>query len=53
MTTSESDATTVMPTQTQELTVSAGGPPNSDSDVVIQPSGFITDRKEEKEIILQ
>ena len=48
VTTSESDATTVMPTQTQELTVSAGGPPNSDSDVVIQPSGFITDRRKKR-----
>ena len=44
----ESDVTTVMPTQTQELTVS--GPPSgtSDSDIVIQPSGFITSRRKRK-----
>ena len=44
----ESDVTTVMPTQTQDLTVS--GPPSgtSDSDIVIQPSGFITSRRKRK-----
>ena len=46
----ESDVTTVMPTQTQELTVS--GPPSgtSDSDIVIQPSGFITSRRKRKRL---
>ena len=47
MTTTDSEATTVMPTQTQELTVSMVHPANSGSDVVIQPSGFITSRKKQ------
>ena len=41
----ESDVTTVMPTQTQELTVTGCDGLTSDSDVIIQPSGFITERK--------
>ena len=45
VTTSDSEATTVLPTQTQDLTVSALAPINSGSDVMIQPSGFITRRK--------
>ena len=46
--TSDSDATTVMPTQTQELTITIPVQRNSDSDVVIQPSGFITERKKRR-----
>ena len=44
----DSDVTTVMPTQTQELTVTGDHVATSDSDVVIQPSGFITERKKRK-----
>ena len=44
----DSDVTTVMPTQTQELTVTADHVATSDSDVVIQPLGFITERKKRK-----
>ena len=45
MTTSDSEATTVMLTQTQELTVSATVINTSDSDFYIQLSGFITHRR--------
>ena len=41
----DSNVTTVMPTQTQELTVTGHHLATSDSDVVIQPSGFITECK--------
>ena len=44
----DSDVTTVMPTQTQELTVTGHHVAISDSNVVIQPSGFITERKKRK-----
>ena len=44
----DSDVTTVMPTQTQELTVTGHHLATSDSDVVIQPSGFITECKKRK-----
>ena len=44
----DSDVTTVMPTQTQELTVTGHHVATSDSDVVIQPSGFITEHKKRK-----
>ena len=43
-----SDVTTVMPTQTQELTVTGHHVATSDSDVVIQPLGFITEHKKRK-----
>ena len=46
--TSDSEATTVLPTQMQDLTVSAVGPMNSGSDVMIQPSGFITWRRKRR-----
>ena len=46
--TTDSEATTVMPTQTQELTVSGLGINASDSDFHIQPSGFITQRRKRK-----
>ena len=45
ITSTDSKVTTIMPTQTQELTVSIPTAPNSDSDFHIQPSGFITNRK--------
>ena len=48
LTTSDSDATTLMPTQTQELTITIPVQRNSDSDMVIQPSGFITKRKKRR-----
>ena len=50
MTTTDSEATTVMPTdtQTQDLTLSIRTVPNSDSDVLIQPSGFITTCKHKR-----
>ena len=48
----ESDAdlevTTIMPTQTQDLTITGTASHTSDSDVVIQPSGFITSRRKKK-----
>ena len=37
-----------MPTQTQELTVTGCDGLTSDSDVIIQPSGFIAERKKRK-----
>ena len=42
-----SESTTVLgtATQSQDLTLSIRTVPNSDSDVLIQPSGFITTRK--------
>ena len=46
--TSDSDCTTILPTQTEELTVSAQHTTNSDSDVVIQPSGFVTECKKKQ-----
>ena len=48
LTTSDSDATTLMLTQTQELTITIPVQCNSDSDVVIQSSGFITERKKRR-----
>ena len=48
ITTSDSDATTLMPTQTQELTVNGVPVNGSDSDVHIQPSGYITHRRKRK-----
>ena len=45
ITSTDSEVTTIMATQTQELTVSIPTAPNSDSDFHIQPSGFITNRK--------
>ena len=45
ITSTDSEVTTVMATQTQELTVSIPSAPNSDSDFHIQPSGFITNCK--------
>lgn len=48
LTTTDSEATTVLPTQTQELTVSMVNPPHSGSDVLIQPSGFITNRRKRR-----
>ena len=44
----DSDVTTVMPTQTQELRVTLHQITTSDSDVVIQPSGFVTERKKRR-----
>ena len=44
----DSNVTTVMPTQTQELTVTGHHVATSDADVVIQPSGFITEHKKRK-----
>ena len=43
----DSESTTVLgtATQSQDLTLSICTVPNSDSDVLIQPSGFITTRK--------
>ena len=46
--TSDSERTTVLATQTQELTVTVPEASNSDSDFVIQPSGFITERKKRR-----
>ena len=48
ITTTDSKCTTLMPTQTQELQVTNGNVQNSDSDFLIQPSGFITDRRKWK-----
>ena len=44
----DSDVTTVMPTQTQELTVTVHQGTTSDSDVVIQSLGFITECRKGK-----
>ena len=44
----DSDVTTVMPTQTQELRVTLHQITTSDSDIVIQPSGFMTKCKKRK-----
>ena len=46
--TSDSDYITILPTQTQELTVSVQHPTNSDSDVIIQPSGFVMEWKKKR-----
>ena len=43
-----SEVTTIMPTQTQDLTIMAPASHTSDSDVVIQPSDFITTRRKKK-----
>ena len=40
--TSDSDCMMILLTQTQELTVTGTTDLNSDSDIVIQPSGFVT-----------
>ena len=48
ITMTDSEVTTIMPTQTQELTVSIPTAANSDSDFHIQPSGFITNRKKRR-----
>ena len=44
----DSEVTTVMPTQTQNLTITGGASHTSDSDVIIQPSKFITSRRKKK-----
>ena len=46
----DSESTTVLgtATQSQDLTLSIRTVPNSDSDVLIQPSGFITTRKRKR-----
>ena len=46
----DSESTTVLgtATQSQDLTLSIHTVPNSDSDVLIQPSGFITTRKHKR-----
>ena len=44
----DSNVTTVMPTQTQELRVTLHQIATPDSDVVIQPSGFVTEQKKRK-----
>ena len=46
--TSDSEVTTIMPMQTQELTVSIPTVANSDSDFHIQPSGFINNHKKRR-----
>ena len=48
ITSTDSEVTTTMATQTQELTVSIPTTPNSDSDFHIQPSGFITNHKKRR-----
>ena len=48
ITTSNSEVTTIMLTQTQEVTVSIPTVPNSDSDFHIQPSGFIINCKKRR-----
>ena len=48
ITTTDSEVTTIMSTQTQEITVSIPTVPNSDSDFHIQPSGFITNHKKRR-----
>ena len=45
ITSTDSEVTTIMATQTLELMVSIPTAPNSDSDFHIQPSGFITNHK--------
>ena len=45
---SDSNVTTVLPTQTQELTVTGAQGLTSDYDIAIQPSGFITKRRKRK-----
>ena len=46
----DSESTTVLgtATQSQDLTLSIHKVPNSDSDVLIQPSGFITTQKRKR-----
>ena len=48
LTSTDSEATTVLATQTQEITVSVNPTVNSGSDVLIQPSGFITNRRKRR-----
>ena len=48
ITRTNSKVTTIMPTQTQELTVSIPTVCNSDSDFHTQPTGFITNRKKKR-----
>ena len=44
----DSEVTTIMPTQTEKLTVSIPTAANSDSDFLMQPSGFITNGKKRR-----
>ena len=46
--TSDSDCMTILPTQTQELTVTGQHAINSDSDVVIQQSGYVMQCKKKQ-----